>query len=309
MQGSTEEMNLRNCTQNWGTAGFIHSEDWPCHFHIGYRQTHVGVCPTPASALQCKKSSLPHMQPVPKHFHAVLHRSKIPPEHLSSTTGETRNGGRKHTWSSCLQAEMAAIHFSGCRMILWAHIHEQLGAQEKVQVCLMFTLGIAQNAFQHAPGACSFPLVETSLKLNIGTAEQLVQHDWKVLLQLVLHEHVHSSLNDMTICAKTRFVWSIRRKHAGANPRSATSADLTADKDVRQAYASRTQEGAKSICILPLYHTRYWHNPHGHLFCSLVHPFPAVWHIQLQCFQDKPRGSTFKSVSLAARLTVLLWHS
>lgn len=156
--------------------------------------------------------------------------------------------------------------------------------------------------------------MEANLKLNIGTPEQPVQHERKVLLEFVLHEHIQGFLNDMASCAKPQFVWSVMRKHAGANPRPATGADLTADKDVKQTYGSRTQQGAKPNCgPSPLPHEVLTQPtqtsvllPSTPCSSSVTH---TTSHIQLRCIHDKLGGSMSKPLSLAAGLTVLLRHS
>ena len=144
--------------------------------------------------------------------------------------------------------------------------------------------------------------MEANLKLNIGTPEQLMQHERKVLFEFVLHEHMHGSLNDMAICARTHFVWSIRRKYGGANPRPAPGAGLAADKDAKWTYGCSTQEDAKSNCgPSPVPHEILiqptWTSvllPSTPNSSSVTH---TTSHIQLQCFQDKLRGSVSKSKS------------
>lgn len=111
--------------------------------------------------------------------------------------------------------------------------------------------------------------------------------------------------------AKTHFVWCIRRKHAGANPRPATGADLTADKAAKQTYGSGTQEDAKYSCgPSPVPHKVLTQSTWTSVLLPSTPSSSGVTHtpslMQLQCFQDKLRGSMSKPISLAAGLTVLL---
>ena len=65
-------------------------------------------------------------------------------------------------------------------------------------------------------------------------------------------------LNDMAICAKTHFVWSVRKKHTGENIRLATGADPTADKGAKSRHMGLEHRDMPNLTmVLPLYHMRY----------------------------------------------------
>lgn len=65
-------------------------------------------------------------------------------------------------------------------------------------------------------------------------------------------------LNDMSICAKTHFVRSVRKKHTGENMRPATGADPTADKGAKSRHMGPEHRNMPNLTmVLPLYHMRY----------------------------------------------------
>lgn len=118
----------------------------------------------------------------------------------------------------------------------------------------------------------SFPPTEA----NLNTGTLLEKLKWEAL-SVCSFEHKYSSTN-AAICANIHFAWSVMTKHADANLRPATGADLiTVDKDAKQTYGSRTYE--KHLIPLPSWvsstDTTHTDIP---VLCSLVHPMPAVWY-------------------------------
>lgn len=123
----------------------------------------------------------------------------------------------------------------------------------------------------------SFPPTEA----NLNTGTLLEKLKWEAF-SVCSFEHKYSSTN-AAICANIHFAWSVMTKHADANLRPATGADLiTVDKckDAKQTYGSRTYE--KHLIHLPsTMGQQHWHNSHRHT-CALLPSTPnassVVWH-------------------------------
>lgn len=99
---------------------------------------------------------------------------------------------------------------------------------------------------QMHPGVCKAVFHPQKQNLNTGTLLEKLK--WEAL-SVCSFEHKYSSTN-AAICANIHFAWSVMTKHADANLRPATGADLiTVDKDAKQTYGSRTYE--KHLIHLP----------------------------------------------------------
>lgn len=68
--------------------------------------------------------------------------------------------------------------------------------------------------------------------ISQGTpTEQLMYNMKRRPSEFILHEQVHSPLDNKAVCADTYFAWSVRTKHSGVDLRPPTGVDLTADKN------------------------------------------------------------------------------
>lgn len=104
----------------------------------------------------------------------------------------------------------------------------------EVQACLLssleFTPGASKAVFLSQKRISSYRYI--SRYTNRATH---VQHERKALFEFILHEQVHSPLDNKAVRADTYFAWSVRTKHSGVDLRPPTGADLMADKKIKVA--------------------------------------------------------------------------